>query len=143
MKIFAIRPSDADALLPLVQSLAAHHDDVPAATAHTLARDLADGWIWGFGAGDPMDGYVLLIPHAQAQQGVRGADLHHVFVRPRARRQGLARRLIAAAEADARDRGCAYVVIGAHVGNEAARDTYVALDYAWTAPTFWRFRKRL
>jgi GNAT superfamily N-acetyltransferase len=143
MDIRALTPADAAALLPLVQALAAHHGDVPNASEATLARDLSDGWLWGFGAGDPMAAYILLMPHAQAQHGARGADLHHIFVAPEARRRGVARTLIAVAEDDARARGCSYVVIGANRGNAAARDTYRDLGYDWREATAWRFKKAL
>ena len=69
--------------------------------------------------------------------------MHHVFVAPEARRRGIARALIAAAEEDARRRGCRYIVIGAHVGNLVARATHQAAGYAWREPTSWRFRKEL
>ena len=146
MKIRDLHPDDAPALLPLVQALATDHGDVARATTETLARDLRSGWLWGFGAFAPdatLVGYVLLMPHLRAQFGERGADLHHVFVATPFRRQGLARRLIDAAEVDARTRGCTYLQIGANIGNDSARDTYTALGYAWSAPTFWKFRKTL
>ena len=69
--------------------------------------------------------------------------MHHVHVAPEARRRGLAALLISAAERDAARRGCDYVVIGAHRGNEIARDTYVAQGYEVNEATFWRFRKVL
>ncbi|WP_179379669.1 GNAT family N-acetyltransferase [Jannaschia marina] len=143
MEIAPLTSADAAALLPLVEALARHHGDAHGATAATLARDLDDGWLWGFGAGNPLLGYILLMPHAQAQFGRRGADIHHLFVRPEARRRGLARGLIERAEADARRRQCSYLVIGAHRGNDAARATYETAGYTWTEPTFWRFRKML
>ncbi|SFI24801.1 GNAT family N-acetyltransferase [Jannaschia pohangensis] len=138
-----LTPLDAAELLPLVQGLAAHHGDVSGATVATLSRDLDDDWFWGVGVGAPLVGYALVQRHAKAQDGERGADLHHLFVDPRFRRQGHARRLIAAAEASARARGCSYMVIGAHVGNETAKSAYVAAGYAFNAPTFWGFRKAL
>lgn len=143
MDVRPLDPSDATALLPLVQGLAAHHGDVAGATAKTLARDLADGWMWGFGTGDPLGGYALVLRHARAQDGLRGVDLHHIHVVPDARRRGVARALVAAVEADARKRGCDYVVIGANVGNVEARDAYLALGYEWREPTFWRFHMAL
>jgi ribosomal protein S18 acetylase RimI-like enzyme len=93
--------------------------------------------------GAPLEGYALLLPHAQAHHGARGAHLHNIFVAPEARRRGHGRALLAAAEEDARARGCAYVVIGANLGNDVARATYEACGYAWREPTFWRFRKAL
>lgn len=143
MEIRRLQPSDAAALLQLVEGLAARHGDVAATTAATLGRDLSDGWIWGFAAGDPLVGYVLISRHARAQDGTRGIDLHHVFVASAARGTGVARALIAAAEEDARRLGCSYVIIGANRGNDVARQAYVALGYDWREPTFWRFRKAL
>lgn len=108
MDIRALTPDDAEALLPLMQGLAAHHGDMAQATSASLAR-----------------------------------DLHHVFVMPEARRCGVARALIAAAEIDATKRGCSDIVIGANRGNDGARDAYRALGYDWSEPTSWRFRKQL
>lgn len=138
-----LRPSDAPALLPLVQGLAAHHGEHACATADTLARDLCDGWLWGFGMGVPLRAYALLLPHGRAQFGERGAMLHHIYVAPEARRQGMARALVTACEIDAKAKGCSYLLIAAHEGNDAARDVYSALGYDWRAPTFWRFSKSL
>ncbi|CTQ32996.1 GNAT family N-acetyltransferase [Jannaschia rubra] len=143
MEIRPLTDRDSVALLTLVQGLAGHHGDQSAATSDTLTRDLSDGWTWGFGAGDPLIGYVLMMRHARVHDGLRGVDLHHVFVTPSARRQGIARALLTRAEDDARSKGCSYVVIGAHEGNSVARDAYVGLGYEWRAPIFWRFFKRL
>ncbi len=129
--------------MPLVRGLAAEHGDQVRATETTLARDLADGWLWGFGFGTPFLGYALLLQHARAQFGQRGAMLHHIYVAPDARRQGIARSLISACERDARAKGCSYLMIAAHKGNDAARETYIAQGYAWREPTFWRFHKDL
>ncbi|MGB3553712.1 MAG: hypothetical protein WBA25_03615 [Jannaschia sp.] len=47
-------PEDAKELLLLVEALATHHNEVTMATVATLARDLTDGWMWGFGIGRPL-----------------------------------------------------------------------------------------
>ncbi|MEM9795837.1 MAG: GNAT family N-acetyltransferase [Pseudomonadota bacterium] len=139
----ALTPADAPALVPLIEGLAAFHGDTPSATMDAIARDLRDDWLWGFGIGTPFVGYALLLRHGQAQFGLRGADLHHIFVAEEHRRKGHGAALIRAAEASARARGCDYIVIGAHNGNVAARDAYLSLGYVFREPRPWRFRKRL
>ncbi|MEM7490857.1 MAG: GNAT family N-acetyltransferase, partial [Pseudomonadota bacterium] len=102
----ALRPDDAPALLPLVQALAADQGAVPRASVETLRRDLAEGWVWGHGLGDPLHAYLLAHPHMRVQFGERGVDFHHVYVHPNHRRRGAARALLQAAEAEAKARGC-------------------------------------
>lgn len=138
-----LTPEDAAALLPLVRGLAEHHGDACRASEESLRQDLDDGWVWGFGLGDPLAGYVLAHTHMRVQFGERGVDLHHVYVRPEDRRRGYARALIASAEMEARRRGCDYAVISAVTDNAVARTAYEAQGYAWREARFWRFRKML
>lgn len=143
-------PEDAEALLGMVQALAAHHGDVARASTASLARDLSDGWLIGLIArgSDGVDGamskplgYALLMPHAQAQYGLRGMDLHHLFVHPEARAHGVGRALIEAAEGYAKDHGASYMVIGANDANHRAQAFYGALGYARKPASGQRFRK--
>ena len=57
-------------------------------------------------------------------------NLHDVFVRPDHRGRGIARRLLQAAEAVARDRGCGKLTLEVLSGNTAAQQLYRALGYA-------------
>ncbi|MEM7642528.1 MAG: GNAT family N-acetyltransferase [Pseudomonadota bacterium] len=143
MDPFPLTPDHAPALVPLVEGLAADHGEIAAASAKDLARELADGWLIGFGIGRPLCAYALFLRHSRAQLGERGLLLHHIFVAPDARRRGHATALLLAGEAEGRRLGCAYLVIGAHEGNQVAKAFYEARGYELRTPTFWRFRKTL
>ena len=60
---------------------------------------------------------VLALPENQPHRG----DVAKMLVRPRARRRGLAARLLAAVEATARDEGRRVLVLDAVTGGDAAR----------------------
>jgi GNAT superfamily N-acetyltransferase len=141
--IRALDPRDVPELLPLISALAQHHGETASASTASLSEAMALGWLWGFGAGAPLQGYALAYPVLQAQFGRRGVELHHLFVVPSHRGRGLGKALIAAVEADARDRGCAFVRIGAHAGNAAAGPLYQAAGYVRRDVRFQRFRKAL
>ena len=122
-------PADLPRLRAMVHALAAHHGDPPACTPQALERDLfgpcafltvliADG------------GYTALHPVAQLHWGLRGIEMHHLFVAPDQRGTGLGRALVAAAVAHARADGAAYLSLGTHPDNHAARAFYARLGFA-------------
>jgi len=95
-----IRPAlrdDATALVERVGALAAHHGDTPSLTPTHLLRDAFGKrpWVHVLVAGHThgLVGYAALFGVAQLQFGVRGMDLHHLFVRPHVRHAGLGRRV--------------------------------------------------
>lgn len=141
--------AESTILLPMVHALAHHHGDTPRATKETLERDLSDGWLFGLIAHGPNTpsstplGYVLMMAHAQAQHGLRGMDLHHLFVHEHARGAGLGAALVGAAEVFAKARGASYMVVGAHAENHAAHQFYDQLGYDQKPASGQRFRKTL
>jgi GNAT superfamily N-acetyltransferase len=145
ISITKARPDDAHALLSMVHALAAHHGDTPKATEASLARDLSDGWLYGLIARSAQGdlGYLLLTPQAQAQHGLRGMDLHHLFVRPHARDHGVGTALIQAAETLALECGATYMVVGANTDNAKGREFYLARGYQQRTTASIRFRKSL
>jgi GNAT superfamily N-acetyltransferase len=90
--------------------------DRPAATV-LLARD-------GIGAVVGMASYTRLWPATGATTGLR---LTQLYVRPRARRQGVARALITRLRDIAAETGCTHLEWTADTGNPAALALYKAL----------------
>lgn len=126
-------PDDLPRLLSMVHALARHHGDPPACSLGDLQRDLygprafltvliAEG------------GYTALHPVAQLHWGVRGIEMHHLFVDPAHRGTGLGRALVQAAIDHAHDDGAHYLALGTSPGNEAARAFYAALGFEPVQP---------
>lgn len=136
MSSITIRPvaaPDLPAVLEMIKGLAAHHDDTAAVTLSTLERDVmgAAPWLTVLVAeqGKVLLGYTALCPMAQLQFGVRGMDLHHLFVSPQARGLGLSKQLIDASIAAAKDQGCRYMTVGTHPDNVTAQGIYLAAGF--------------
>jgi GNAT superfamily N-acetyltransferase len=147
MASFDIRPvsaADLDELLEMVEGLAAHHGDAALVTADDLARDcLGDApWLRVIVAqrGARLLGYAALCPLAQLQFGARGMDMHHLFVRREARKQGVARALISASVELACALECQFLTVGTHPENEAAGQVYLASGFDALPPPGPRFR---
>ena len=139
-------PSDLTGLLPLVQGLARHHADVPRLTAATLEGDLfgPDPWFQVLVADvGGLCGYAALLPLARLQHGERGLDLHHLYVDPSRRGQGVGTALLSACEDLGRVLGCSYLIIGTHADNVAAQEFYAARGYAAIPNPARRFLKTL
>lgn len=128
--IRAVQSADLPGLLQMIEGLAAHHGDGPTARLEDLERDLLGPHPWLTGlvgeVEEGLGGYALLCPTAQVQFGVRGMDLHHLFVRPASRRQGLGRALVGAAITEARLRSCRFLTVGTAPDNRAAQEFYLS-----------------
>ncbi|MEP5031739.1 MAG: GNAT family N-acetyltransferase, partial [Marinomonas sp.] len=74
-------------------------------------------------------GYAALCPMAQLQFGVRGMDLHHLFVVPEVRGDGVGRALVEASLALTKELGGRFMTVGTDPENFAAQDTYRALGF--------------
>jgi GNAT superfamily N-acetyltransferase len=131
--IRAARPGDIDALRDMIGELAAHHGDKAPLDAETLSRDLFGTvpWITALvaEAAGALIGYAILVPLYRAQQGVRGMDLHHLYVRSAHRGTGIGRHLVAQAREEARRAGCAYLSVSAATGNVQAHRFYEQQDF--------------
>ena len=150
MSQITIRPAqgrDFPQLLPMIHALAEHHGDTPSVTEADLLRDVLGTRRWldvlvaeheGVVAG-----YAALCPLAQLQFGMRGMDLHHLYVAPDGRGRGTGRALIHAALAHCADNGCRYMTVGTHPANEAAARLYAAAGFESLPPPGPRFRMRL
>ncbi|WP_284166000.1 GNAT family N-acetyltransferase [Frigidibacter sp. SD6-1] len=127
-----VRPmqaADLSAVLAMIRSLAAHHGDRAEATEGMLIRDsLGDSpWCRILVAGAPGGpvGYAAFLPLHLLQYARRGLDMHHLYVEPAWRGQGVGARLIDAGVGLARSLGCSYLSVGTAPGNDAAAAFYL------------------
>lgn len=131
--IRSARAGDIPALCAMITELAAHHGDAAPLDAETLERDLFGPvpWITALvaEAGGMLIGYAILVPLYRAQLGVRGMDLHHLFVRDAHRGTGIGRHLVAKAREEARRAGCTYLSVSAATGNVKAHRFYEQQDF--------------
>ncbi|TCL96559.1 ribosomal protein S18 acetylase RimI-like enzyme [Rhizobium sp. PP-WC-2G-219] len=145
--IRSARPSDIAALCEMITELAAHHGDAAPLDADTLERDLFGPvpWITALvaEAGGLLIGYAILVPLYRAQLGVRGMDLHHLFVRDAHRGTGIGRHLVTKAREEARRAGCTYLSVSAATGNVKAHRFYEQQDFTAGPVTGMRYVQAL
>jgi GNAT superfamily N-acetyltransferase len=139
-----VTASDLPDVCDMAHALAAHHGDHATLTLADLDRDMLGQSPWlrclvAEHAGIRV-GYAALVPLAQLQFGVRGMDLHHLFVRPEVRGQGVGRLLIDASIAEARALGCRYLTVGTDPKNAVAQQVYRAAGFDDLPPPGPRFR---
>ncbi len=137
VKLRPALPGDLPELTVMVTALAAHHGDDSQITPQTLSRDLfADPpWVRVLVAqqGPALAGYAALLPRYRLQFGQRGMDLHHLYVNPTQRGQGLGRRLIEASMAHAERAGCVALTVGTDSGNHHAQRLYEHIGFQKTS----------
>lgn len=125
--------SDVGTLLVMVQALAKHHGDVPNVSVESLERDIFGQipWIYVLVAEVEAEvvGYAALCPLIKLKNGIRGIDLHHLFVENTFRGAGVGRQLIEASMQKARDLTCAYMMVGTHPDNANAQAVYLACGF--------------
>lgn len=139
--------NDVPQLLEMIGLLAEHHGDRLEATAESLERDLFGPmpWVRAFVAdgGAELLGYALLTPLYRAQQGKRGMDLHHLFVRDGHRNHGVGQHLIDRAREFARAAGCEYLSVSAATGNFRAHKFYEQMAFVPRPVTGMRYLQSL
>lgn len=125
--------TDVPRLLFMVRALAAHHDDIPKVSAESLERDVFGEIPWLYivvlEVNKEIAGYAALCPLAQLQDGVRGIDMHHLFINDGFRGRGLGRQLIEATVQKAADLSCTYMMVGTHPDNRNAQAVYLACGF--------------
>lgn len=145
--IRAAKRHDLPELNDMIGALAAHHGDAAAMTPDKLERDLFGPmpWIQALVAdsGDGLMGYAILVPLYRAQEGRRGMDLHHLFVRDGQRGNGIGQHLVSRAREIARTAGCDYLSVSAATGNVAAHRFYEQLDFLPRPVTGMRYTQAL
>ncbi|MBD3664776.1 GNAT family N-acetyltransferase [Sulfitobacter aestuariivivens] len=141
------KASDLPEILDMVHALAAHHGDTAAVTLNDLRRDLMGDHPWVIAlvasGDDGLAGYAVLCPLVQMQYGVRGMDMHHLFVQASARGCGLGQALVEGCKSEVQSLGCRYMVVGTHPENAAAGAFYRAAGFDDMPPPGPRFRIRL
>jgi GNAT superfamily N-acetyltransferase len=147
LTIRAARMRDLPELNEMIKLLAAHHGDAAAITPEQLERDLfgAMPWITALvaEADDRLLGYAILVPLYRAQEGQRGMDLHHLFVRDGHRGHGIGQHLVDRARETARKAGCGYLSVSAATGNVLAHRFYENMDFTARPVTGMRYLQAL
>jgi ribosomal protein S18 acetylase RimI-like enzyme len=136
--------SDLPAVLDMIHALAAHHGDTSTLTLEGLSQE-ARGWhcIIVACAGPDVVGYAALLQMGQLQFGVRGTDMHHLFVVTAHRGRGVGRALIDASIAVSKQLNCKYLTVGTHPDNAAAAKVYLTAGFDPLPDSGPRFRIRL
>ncbi|MCA1489680.1 GNAT family N-acetyltransferase [Sinorhizobium alkalisoli] len=141
------KPRDVAELREMIAELSAHHGDAAPVTSEQLERDLfgRTPWITALvaEAGGQLIGYAILVPQYRAVEGVRGMELHHLFVRPGHRGTGIGRHLIAKAREQAKMAGCNYLSVSAATGNFQAHRFYESERFEPRPVTGMRYIQRI
>ena len=147
VNIRVAKPRDLPELNQMIALLAAHHGDAAAMTPDKLQRDLFGPmpWIQALvaDAGEELIGYAILVPLYRAQEGKRGMDLHHLFVRDGHRGHGIGQHLVSRARDCAIAQGCDYLSVAAATGNFAAHRFYEQMDFVPRPVTGMRYMQAL
>ncbi|KQZ63162.1 acetyltransferase [Rhizobium sp. Root149] len=147
VNIRVAKPRDLPELNQMIALLAAHHGDAAAMTPDKLQRDLFGPmpWIQALvaDAGEELIGYAILVPLYRAQEGKRGMDLHHLFVRDGHRGHGIGQHLVSRARDCAIAQGCDYLSVSAATGNFAAHRFYEQMDFVPRPVTGMRYMQAL
>lgn len=145
--IRSAKPHDLPELNQMIAALAAHHGDAADITPEKLQRDLFGPlpWITALVAegDDGLIGYAILVPLYKAQEGKRGMDLHHLYVRDGQRGNGIGHHLVTRAREMARTAGCDYLSVSAATGNFAAHRFYENMDFIPRPVTGMRYMQAL
>ncbi|MGK9050257.1 N-acetyltransferase family protein [Neorhizobium petrolearium] len=145
--IRSAKSRDLPELNEMIAALAAHHNDPAAITPEKLERDLFGSmpWITALVADTGLEliGYAILVPLYRAQEGTRGMDLHHLFVRDGHRGHGIGHHLVSRAREVAKNAGCDYLSVSAATGNFAAHRFYEQLDFKPRPVTGMRYMQAL
>ena len=149
MSQVSIRPvvaADIPVLLTMIEALALHHEDISTVTEAALARDVLGPhpWLTMLVAeqDDAQVGYAALCPLAQCHFGVRGMDIHHLFVHADHRGKGVGQALIDGCLALAKERDCRYLTVGTHPDNLTAQGIYLSAGFEDLPPAGPRFRMK-
>jgi GNAT superfamily N-acetyltransferase len=133
LTIRAARQGDLQQILDMIALHAECHGDTARISAADLDRDLfgAAPWITALvaEAGGRLIGHALLVPMYRAAEGLRGMELHQIFVRRENRGQGIGRHLVARAREHARIAGCTYLSVSAATGNFGAHRFYEQMNF--------------
>ena len=117
----------------MIGALAKFHGDTPEIDAKALERDVfgVHPWIYIVVAeiNQNVIGYAALCPLIRLQVGMRGIDMHHLFVEEEFRGLGVGKALIEASKTKARELECGYMTVGTHPDNSEAQAMYLASGF--------------
>ena len=125
-------PTDAEAIIALIDALAAFVQDPPTRlTSEDIRRDGfgPDAWFQCFLAvlDGTAVGYAIAYPGFSTDHGGRGLHLADLYIDPARRGGGLGRALMAAVARHGRERGALWLVRDVWVENETAKAFYKAI----------------
>lgn len=148
MEKLIIRPmrfADGHTVKRMIHALASHHGDVATATDQDIQR-LCFGHspvmrVLVAERADILLGYAGFMVHAQLHTGKTWCDLHHLFVSPDSRGEGVGQALIKVVSDAATGLGCVSVVVGTHQDNRIAQGFYRFLGFDERPPQGCRFRR--
>jgi ribosomal protein S18 acetylase RimI-like enzyme len=147
ISIRSVTHGELPRLLEMIHALAAHHGDTATLTLDELRRDVrgASPWFKVLVAArrEEFVGYAAMSRLGQLQFARRGMDLHHLYVEPEHRQQGIGRALMQAAVRTAKDSNCSYITLGAAPHNTEAQQIYLNFGFADVASGGRRFRLEL
>lgn len=125
--------ADIPRILSMVQALAIFHDDVPQITSEAIERDAFGEIPWIYimvlEIKGVVVGYSALCPLAHLEMGVRGIDMHHLFIEEEFRGLGIGKKLINASIQKARELSCEFMKVGTHPENTGAQSVYLACGF--------------
>tara|TARA_R110002049_G_scaffold117332_4_gene270742 strand:+ start:3782 stop:4228 length:447 start_codon:yes stop_codon:yes gene_type:complete len=137
---------DLRQVLDMAHALAAFHGDAATLTLDALKRDTLGPapWVTLLVAEGVrgLRGYAALCPMVQLHFGVRGMDVHHLFVCDTSRGQGVGKALLQGAIACAKASDCRYITVGTDPDNRRAQAFYQHAGFSQIAPGP-RFRIKL
>ncbi|WP_299045444.1 GNAT family N-acetyltransferase [uncultured Tateyamaria sp.] len=139
--------ADVAEVVTMIAGLAACHDDQPDIDAERVTRDALGPHPWATilvaDGGSKLLGYAALLPMAQLQFGVRGMDMHHLFVCRDARGNGVGAALVRACQDEARNMACSFMTVGTHPDNRKAMRFYEREGFLRRSGSGPRFSVRL
>ncbi len=132
VEISDVTPKDIPALLAMIRQLCAFHGDTCVMGLADTQAQFIDGPLTGFIAhqdGRPV-GYAAIEPHWRPMHHGPLLDIAHLFVKEAMRGRGVAKALIKAAQAHARQAGACRLIIGTSPVNPGAAAAYRAMGLA-------------
>ena len=147
-KTRSLHRDDLPELVDMIGGLAAHHADTAHINVEHLVRDTCGPSPWftvivAQGPARILQGYAAMTRIGQLQFGVRGMDIHHLFVRSDVRGTGVGRALVNACVSNAKKQACGYVSVGTHPDNHDAGAFYETLGFIRRPGAASRFSMRL
>ncbi|MEO9572761.1 MAG: GNAT family N-acetyltransferase [Tateyamaria sp.] len=143
-----VQEKDLPQLHHMICALAAHHGDVPDINPSHLARDVLGRIPWfhvfvAAGEGACLHGHTALLPRGQLQMGIRGMDMHHLFVREGHRGNGIGCALHNTAITHCKNLGCHGMTVGTHPNSAEAAAFYERRGFIRRDGSSPRFRMTL